>query len=70
MLTRKFDAAYEAIAACHARVLVLRDCFRPDAAERVAVEALLSALEQVDVALSPPGIQKGQPTAGSSSPWV
>jgi hypothetical protein len=53
MLTRKIDAALDALAACRARAPGLRDCYRPGTPERAALDALMSALERTDAALSP-----------------
>jgi hypothetical protein len=51
MLTRRIDAALDAIARCRAQAPVLASLFRPGAPERVALEDLLDALKRTDDAL-------------------
>lgn len=53
MLTRKIDAALDALDACRARAPGLRDCYRPGSPERDALDALLAALERTEAALRP-----------------
>jgi hypothetical protein len=53
MLTRKIDAALDALAACRARAPALRDCYRPGSVERTALDALVAALERTEAALWP-----------------
>jgi hypothetical protein len=53
MLTRKIDAALDALAACRAHAPGLRDCYRPGTSERAALDGLLAALERTDAALAP-----------------
>jgi len=53
MLTRRIDAALSALADCRARVPALRDLYRPDAAERAALDELLEAARRVDQLLAP-----------------
>ena len=54
MLTRKIDAALNALAACRAHAPGLRDCYRPGAPERAALDRLLAALALAEAALAPP----------------
>ena len=54
MLTRRIDAALDALAVCRARAPGLRDCYRPGSPERAALDALIAALERTETALSPP----------------
>jgi hypothetical protein len=51
MLTRRIDAALEALAACRSRVPGLRDVFRPGGPERAALDDLLAALERTDAVI-------------------
>jgi hypothetical protein len=53
MLTRKIDAALDALDACRARTPGLRDCYRPGSPERDALDALVDALERTEAALRP-----------------
>ena len=46
MLTRRIDAALDALAECRLRVPGLRDVFRPDAPERAALDDVLAAMER------------------------
>ena len=52
MLTRKLDSAFDAILACRLKAPALLDFYRPGTLERGAVEGLLTALENVDAALT------------------
>jgi hypothetical protein len=56
MLTRKIDAALDAITACRTRTPDLLDCYRTGAPERVALERLMAALDQACGALTRPGV--------------
>jgi hypothetical protein len=51
MLTRRIDAALDALAACRSRLPGLRDVFRPGAPERAALDDLLAALERTDAVI-------------------
>ncbi len=51
MLTRKLDTAFDAMVDCRAKASALRDCYRPQTAERIAIEGLLIALRNADAAL-------------------
>lgn len=51
MLTRRIDAALDALAACRNRLPGLRDVFRPGAPERAALDELLAALERTDAVI-------------------
>ena len=48
MLTRRIDAALDAIARCRRQVPELSDVFRPGTPERAALEDLLAALKRTD----------------------
>jgi hypothetical protein len=54
MLTRRIDAAIEALTACRARTPDLRDCYRQGAPERVALDALIAALDRAAASLAAP----------------
>lgn len=54
MLTRKIDAALNALDACRASAPGLRDCYRPGSPERAALDELMAALERTDAALRSP----------------
>jgi hypothetical protein len=54
MLTRKIDAALDALDACRATAPGLRDCYLPGSPERAALEALIAALERTQAALDAP----------------
>ena len=56
MLTRKIDAALDAITACRTRTPDLLGCYRPGAPERAALERLMAALDQACGALAGPGV--------------
>ena len=56
MLTRKIDAALDALAACRSRTPDLLDCYRPGAPERAALEGLMAALDETYRALATPGV--------------
>jgi hypothetical protein len=51
MLTRKIDAALDALAACRARAPGLAACYRPGSPERLALDRLMAALDAADQAL-------------------
>jgi len=53
MLTRKIDAALDALAACRAHAPGLRDCYRPGTSERAALDGLVAARALTDAALAP-----------------
>ncbi|MDR3506330.1 MAG: hypothetical protein P4L64_00365 [Caulobacteraceae bacterium] len=55
MLTRKIDAALDAMALCRSRAPILRDCYRSGSPEREAVDAVLAALERFDATRSGKG---------------
>ena len=55
MLTRRIDAALDALAACRDRVPFLRDLYRAGTIERAALDDLLDALRRTDDALSGAG---------------
>jgi hypothetical protein len=55
MITRKIDAALEAMASCRACLPDLRDLYRKDSPERVALDDLLKALRRTDDVLVDPG---------------
>jgi len=62
MLTRRIDAALDALAACRSRLPGLRDVFRPGAPERAALDDLLAALERTDAVIgSRPRIRPPEP---------
>jgi hypothetical protein len=51
MLTRRIDAAFDAIIQCRRRLPFLSEMYRPDTPERVAIDELLNALQRADEAL-------------------
>ncbi|MBO9545408.1 hypothetical protein [Caulobacter sp.] len=51
MLTRKIDRALEAMAACQERVPALREIYRADSPEGVALSGLLEAVERAQKVL-------------------
>ena len=51
MLTRRIDAALEAIDRCRSRVPFLNEMYRPGTPERIAVDDLIEALNRADAAL-------------------
>lgn len=55
MLTRRIDAALDALDACRTRAPDLRDCYRPGSPERAALDELMAALERTTAALRPAG---------------
>jgi hypothetical protein len=57
VLTRRIDAALDALAACRNRLPGLRDVFRPGAPERTVLDDLLAALARTDAVIlaRPPG---------------
>ena len=64
MLTRQIDAALDAMDACRKRTPALLAYYRPGTPVRTALECLLAALAQVDVALvSPDTHTPAQPRA-------
>jgi hypothetical protein len=52
MLTRRIDAALDAIAACRERVPALRDLYRYGTPERAALDDLIDAARRANGALS------------------
>jgi hypothetical protein len=52
MLTRRIDAALDALAVCRTRLPDLREVFRPGDPERAALDDLQAALMRVDAVLS------------------
>ena len=54
MLTRRIDAALNALTECRARLPPLRDLYRPGSAERAALDDLLEALNRTNEALRSP----------------
>ena len=51
MLSRRIDAALDALAACRNRLPDLRDVFRPGGPERAVLDDLLAALERTDAVI-------------------
>ena len=51
MLTRRIDAALDALDKARERLPHLRDAYRPGAPERIAIEDLLAAIARTDEAL-------------------
>lgn len=62
MLTRRIDAALDALSDCRARAPGLRDIYRPDTPEHLALDEVLAAVRRAHAAL-----QEGRP-AGPASP--
>lgn len=62
MLTRRIDAALDALDACRARAPSLRDCYRPGSPERVVLDALLSALDQAAFVLTTRAVDGAGPS--------
>jgi hypothetical protein len=56
MLTRRIDAALDAIAACSERVPMLRDLYRDGTPERAALDDLINAARRASGALSGEGL--------------
>ena len=54
MLTRKIDQALDAMAACKDRVPALREIYRADSPEGLALGHLMDAVEQAQRALQGP----------------
>jgi hypothetical protein len=52
MLTRRIDAALDAIAACRDRVPALRDLYRDGTPERAALDVLIDAARRANGVLS------------------
>jgi hypothetical protein len=48
MLTRRVDAALDALCACRERVPFLRDQYRPETPQRAALDDVLAALHRAD----------------------
>jgi hypothetical protein len=55
MLTRRIDAALDAIAACRDRVPALRDLYRDGTPERAALDVLIDAARRANGVLSGEG---------------
>jgi hypothetical protein len=55
MLTRKIDRALDAMAACKDRVPALREIYRADSPEGLALGNLMEAVEQAQQALQGQG---------------
>jgi hypothetical protein len=53
MLTRRIDAALDALQACRDRLPLLRDLYRPGSPERAALDEILGALSRADPVLRP-----------------
>jgi hypothetical protein len=51
MLTRKIDAALDALEACAKKVPALAACYRPGTRARLALEEVLEAVAKADTAL-------------------
>ena len=51
MLTRRIDAALEALWTCRERLPLLRDLFQPGSRERAAIDAVIAAIADADAAL-------------------
>jgi hypothetical protein len=51
MLTRRIDAALNALSDCRNRVPELRDIYRPDTPERAALDDVLAALQRAGTVL-------------------
>jgi|GEM_PF-2030803 len=60
MLTRKIDRALDAMAACKDRVPALREIYRADSPEGLALGHLMDAVERAQQALQGPGARVGE----------
>jgi hypothetical protein len=58
MLTRRIDAALDAIAACRERVPALRDLYRDGTREREALDDLIEAARRARGVLTGPGAHR------------
>lgn len=57
MLTRKIDRALDAMAACKDRVPALREIYRADSPEGLALGHLMEAVERAQQVLQGQGVQ-------------
>ncbi|MEJ2814256.1 MULTISPECIES: hypothetical protein [unclassified Caulobacter] len=57
MLTRKIDRALDAMAACKDRVPALREIYRADSPEGLALGNLMEAVERAQQVLQGQGVQ-------------
>jgi hypothetical protein len=55
MLTRRIDAAFQALAACRDRLPALREIYRAGSPERAPLDDLMEALRRAEDALLAPG---------------
>jgi hypothetical protein len=60
MLTRKIDRALDAMAACKDRVPALREIYRADSPEGLALGHLMDAVEQAQQVLQGQGARAGE----------
>ena len=60
MLTRKIDRALDAMAACKDRVPALREIYRADSPEGLALGNLMDAVERAQQVLQGQGAQAGE----------
>jgi len=60
MLTRKIDRALDAMAACKDRVPALRDIYRADSPEGLALGHLMDAVERAQQILQGQGARAGE----------
>ena len=60
MLTRKIDRALDAMAACKDRVPALREIYRADSPEGLALGNLMDAVEQAQQVLQGPAVRAGE----------
>jgi hypothetical protein len=60
MLTRKIDRALDAMAACKDRVPALREIYRADSPEGLALGNLMDAVEQAQQVLQGPAARAGE----------
>jgi hypothetical protein len=51
MLTRRIDAALDALWTCRERLPLLVDLYRPETAERAALESVVAAIAHADKVL-------------------
>ncbi|HEX4184191.1 MAG TPA: hypothetical protein VHY34_13130 [Caulobacteraceae bacterium] len=62
MLTRRIDAALDALQACRERLPRLRDLYRPGSPERVALDEVVTAIGRADQVMRP---SRGAPAAAT-----
>jgi hypothetical protein len=60
MLTRKIDRALDAMAACKDRVPALREIYRADSPEGLALGHLMEAVERAQQVLQGPAARVGE----------